>query len=100
MNDQVACAIDPVAAVTGKPPLHERPPLSADQARQMVGLFELLANESRLRMLIVLAGLPEPKVNHKLLDERGRVRRRLDLSYPDLRLIVRDRRMRPSLAIA
>lgn len=44
--------------------------------------------ESRLRMLIVLAGLPEPEVNHKLLDERGRVRRRLDLSYPELRLIV------------
>lgn len=44
--------------------------------------------ESRLRMLIVLAGLPEPEVNHKLRDARGRVRRRLDLSYPDLRLIV------------
>lgn len=55
MNDQIACAIDPIAAVTGKPPLHERPPLSADQARQMVGLFELLANESRLRMLHALA---------------------------------------------
>ncbi len=44
--------------------------------------------ESRLRMLIVLAGLPEPKVNHKLYDAHGRVRRRLDLSYPELRLIV------------
>jgi very-short-patch-repair endonuclease len=44
--------------------------------------------ESRLRMLIVLAGLPEPDVNHKIRDERGRLLRRLDLSYPALRLIV------------
>jgi len=36
--------------------------------------------ETRLRMLIVLAGLPEPKVNVKLYDARGKVRRRLDLS--------------------
>jgi very-short-patch-repair endonuclease len=44
--------------------------------------------ETRLRMLIVLAGLPEPEVNFKLYDEQGRVRRRLDLSYPGFRLIV------------
>lgn len=44
--------------------------------------------ESRLRMLIVLAGLPEPKVNHKLLDSRGRVRRRFDLSYPSIKLVI------------
>lgn len=44
--------------------------------------------ESRLRLLIVLAGLPEPEVNHKLRDEHGNVTRRLDLSYPGVRLIV------------
>lgn len=44
--------------------------------------------ETRLRMLIVLAGLPEPKVNHKIRDEYGNILRRLDLSYPHLRLIV------------
>lgn len=44
--------------------------------------------ETRLRMLIVLAGLPEPEVNHKIRDEHGRVVRRFDLSYPALRLIV------------
>lgn len=44
--------------------------------------------ETRLRMLIVLAGLPEPTVNHTLLDDLGRLRRRLDLSYPELRLII------------
>lgn len=44
--------------------------------------------ETRLRMLLVLAGLPEPKVNHKIVDANGWVVRRLDLSYPAIRLIV------------
>lgn len=44
--------------------------------------------ETRLRMLIVLAGLPEPQVNFKVRDEYGSVLRRFDLSYPDLKLIV------------
>lgn len=37
--------------------------------------------ESRLRMLIVLAGLPEPDVNIEIVDAFGRVRRRLDMGY-------------------
>lgn len=44
--------------------------------------------ESRARMLMVLAGLPEPVVNHQLRDESGVVRRRLDLSYPQARLAI------------
>lgn len=44
--------------------------------------------ETRLRLLIVLAGLPEPMVNHEILDGSGRVVRRFDLAYPHLRLIV------------
>jgi very-short-patch-repair endonuclease len=44
--------------------------------------------ETRLRMLIVLAGLPEPLVNFKVYDGQGNVRRRFDLSYPGLRVIV------------
>jgi hypothetical protein len=44
--------------------------------------------ESRLRMLLVLAGLPEPEVNHKIRDGSGNVCRRFDLSYPAVRLIV------------
>ncbi len=45
--------------------------------------------ESRLRMLLVLAGVPEPVVNHALRDETtGRVRYRLDLSYPQWRIAV------------
>lgn len=37
--------------------------------------------ETRLRMLFVLAGLPEPEVNLVLRDLDGEVRRRLDLGY-------------------
>jgi hypothetical protein len=44
--------------------------------------------ETRLRMLLVLAGLPEPEVNHKIRDAQGWVLRRLDLSYPALLLII------------
>ena len=46
------------------------------------------AMETRLRMLIVLAGLPEPKVNHLIRDRDGRVIYRFDLSYPDLKILV------------
>ncbi|MFC8501918.1 DUF559 domain-containing protein [Pedococcus sp. NPDC057267] len=44
--------------------------------------------ESRLRMLLVLAGLPEPVVNHIEYDDWGRWVRRYDLSYPELKLAV------------
>lgn len=44
--------------------------------------------ESRLRMLIVLAGLPEPTVNHIEHAEDGRWLRRFDLSYPEHRLAI------------
>ena len=43
--------------------------------------------ETRLRMLIVLAGLPEPEINHRIVED-GRVRYRFDLSYPALRIVV------------
>ena len=44
--------------------------------------------ETRLRMLLVLAGLPEPEVNRKLRDDHGTVVLRLDLSYPSVRVAV------------
>jgi hypothetical protein len=44
--------------------------------------------ETRLRMLLVLAGLPEPSVDHRLLRSDGSVRRRFDLCYPLARLVV------------
>ena len=44
--------------------------------------------ETRLRLLIVLAGLPEPEVNFILRAPDGSWRRRFDLCYPGYRLIV------------
>jgi hypothetical protein len=44
--------------------------------------------ESRLRLLIVLAGLPEPKVDHRVHDKDGRLLFRYDLSYLDWRLVI------------
>jgi len=44
--------------------------------------------ETRLRMLIVLAGLPEPQVNVSIVDAHGLVKRRYDLSWPEVKVIV------------
>jgi hypothetical protein len=44
--------------------------------------------ETRLRLLLVLAGLPEPVVNHEELDETGTLLRRYDLSFPEHRLAI------------
>lgn len=44
--------------------------------------------ETRLRLLLVLAGLPEPVVNHALLREDGTTEYRLDLSYPAHQLAI------------
>lgn len=44
--------------------------------------------ETRLRLLIVLAGLPEPRVNLIIRSERGGWKRRYDLAYEGVHLIV------------
>lgn len=44
--------------------------------------------ESRLRMLIVLAGLPEPKVDVRTMNEDGSWKRRYDLCYPEFKVII------------
>jgi hypothetical protein len=44
--------------------------------------------ETRLRMLIVLAGIPEPVVNREIPGVGGRGARRYDLSWPGVRVIV------------
>lgn len=44
--------------------------------------------ETRLRMLLVLAGLPEPLINMTIPDVHGLPARRFDLSYPSIKVIV------------
>jgi hypothetical protein len=44
--------------------------------------------ETRLRLLIVFAGLPEPTVNVTITLKSGRWKWRFDLCYPDCKLIV------------
>ena len=44
--------------------------------------------ESVLRVIIVLAGLPEPECNYNVFDEQGRFLARGDLVYPDYKLLL------------
>ena len=63
----------------------------ARRARRAAGLVRSGVDspmESRLRMLIVLAGYPEPIVNVIIRHENGEWRVRLDLSYPHLKLVI------------
>ncbi|MGO4598987.1 hypothetical protein [Terrabacter sp. 2RAF25] len=46
------------------------------------------AMETRLRLLIVLAGLPEPEIDHRVHDHDGALLRRYDLSYLPFPLII------------
>jgi hypothetical protein len=60
----------------------------ARRAARLVRLGVDSAPESRLRMLLVLAGLPEPQVNLILRGSNGEWRRRFDLSFPELKLLI------------
>ena len=60
-------------------------------ARRAAGLVRVgvdSAMESRVRIMIVLAGLPEPVVNFIVRDADGEWQMRFDLCYPELRLII------------
>jgi ArsR family transcriptional regulator, lead/cadmium/zinc/bismuth-responsive transcriptional repressor len=44
-----------ITAEAGKPPLDERPLITAEQAQELVRLFKVLAGDSRLRLIHALA---------------------------------------------
>lgn len=46
------------------------------------------STETRVRLLMVLAGLPEPTVNHTIRRPDGSVQYRLDLSFPEYKLAI------------
>ncbi|MEO3927487.1 DUF559 domain-containing protein [Micromonosporaceae bacterium B7E4] len=57
--------------------------------REVLGLAEPLSEspmETRLRLLLVDAGLPVPVAQHDVYDARGRFVGRVDLAYPRLRI--------------
>jgi len=59
------------------------------RARQVADLADASSEsqmETRLRMLLVLAGLPRPQAQVPLYDHRGRLLRRPDLYYPEQRV--------------
>src|SRR5688572_12482049 len=59
MKIQNKNCLDPIIIITGKPMIQERPLLTADQATEIVSLFKVLANDSRLRMLHALSRTEE-----------------------------------------
>ena len=60
----------------------------ARRAASLVRIGVDSAMESRVRIMIVLAGLPEPVVNFIVRDADGEWQMRFDLCYPELRLII------------
>lgn len=83
-----ACGLMPQQFVDACAGWHGR---GAKRARKAAGFLREgvdSAMESRLRMLLVLAGLPEPTVNHILRQVDGAWKRRLDLCFPSLKLII------------
>lgn len=60
----------------------------ARRAARLVRVGVDSPTETRLRLLMVLAGLPEPVVSHIEHDAKGGWAKRFDLSYPDLMLII------------
>lgn len=44
--------------------------------------------ESKVRLLVVLAGLPEPTVNIEFRDDEGNILRRLDMGYHEPRVAI------------
>lgn len=58
-------------------------------ARRAAGLVRAGVDspqETKVRLLLVLAGLPEPAVNLVFCDDEGNVKRRIDMGYRTLRL--------------
>ncbi|NNG37992.1 hypothetical protein HJ588_01705 [Flexivirga sp. ID2601S] len=62
--------------------------VNARRAAKLVRARVESPQESRLRLLVVLAGLPEPTVQVELLDAEGFVVYRLDLAYGGFRLAI------------
>lgn len=65
-----------------------RSPAVAARAAALVRAGVDSPMETRARLLIIEAGLPEPTVDHRIRDETGHPFMRIDLSYPALRIAI------------
>ena len=83
-----ATMLDPAALVEAADAWSGRHAKQARRAARLVRKGVDSPMETRLRLLLVLAGLPEPDVNFILRAPDGSWRRRFDLCYPGVRLII------------
>ena len=80
--------LDPATLIEAADAWSGRPAKQARRATRLVRTGVDSAMETRLRLLLALAGLPEPEVNFILRAPDGSWRRRFDLCYPGVRLII------------
>lgn len=64
---------------------------NATRAREAASLVRTRAEsakETKTRLLLFFANLPEPERNYEILDEHGQLKFRLDLAYPELKIAI------------
>ena len=83
-----ATKVDPATLVEAADAWSGRHAKQARRAARLVRKGVDSPMETRLRLLLVLAGLPEPDVNFILRAPGGNWLRRFDLCYPGVRLII------------
>lgn len=67
---------------------HGRGVVAARSAATLVRVGAESAQETRTRLLMVLAGLPEPVLQHPMYDVHGHQVHRLDMAHPDALLAI------------
>ena len=58
-------------------------------ARDRARYGSLSPRETRMRLLLADSGLPEPELNHRILDEAGALIAMVDLAYPERRIAIK-----------
>lgn len=80
--------LDPAALVDAAGRMTSGARASARAAAELVRSGVESPMETRVRLMMLFAGLPEPTINLSISDVDGSVTYRLDLSYPDLRFAI------------
>ena len=80
--------LDPALFVVGAATYQGRNARRARRAASLIRAGVDSPMETRIRLLVVLAGLPEPQVNFIVCVAGGKWRWRFDLCYPEYKLII------------